>query len=327
MEQNASTAPNFNPQTTGVVGNLLSGGGQDYSGILNSGYDAYKSQLNPYASGSMVGNNTALRGLLDTIANDVRNNVGSTFAAAGRPIGTNAAGDQAMARGIAQGEAPVIAGQYNQDVANQLGAAGNLFNAAGGTAGGLSTLNQTRIGNQTTGLGAASALPGILNANPQALLAAGGLEQSLPLSGAGLLESLGLPIASLGAQSTGTSTGTTTQQQPLAQTVLGGLLGGAGLLGGTGAFGGSGWLTKLIGSDERIKEDIEPVGILNDGSNIYRYRYKADPSGRTHIGLMAQEVEQKTPKAVTEIGGVKFVDYDKATAPARAAGILNDLAA
>jgi hypothetical protein len=64
-------------------------------------------------------------------------------------------------------------------------------------------------------------------------------------------------------------------------------------------------------SDERLKEDIEPVGELYDGSNVYRYRYKGDPTPR--IGLMAQEVEQRTPGAVVEIAGYKAVNYGKAT--------------
>ena len=69
----------------------------------------------------------------------------------------------------------------------------------------------------------------------------------------------------------------------------------------------------FIFSDARVKEDIEPVGELYDGTNIYRYRYKGDPSARTHIGVMAQEIEGDRPDAVAEFGGVKAVDYGKAT--------------
>jgi hypothetical protein len=64
-------------------------------------------------------------------------------------------------------------------------------------------------------------------------------------------------------------------------------------------------------SDERLKEDIEKVGELFDGSNVYRYRYIGDATPR--IGLMAQEVEKTRPDAVIEIGGYKAVDYGKAT--------------
>ena len=66
-------------------------------------------------------------------------------------------------------------------------------------------------------------------------------------------------------------------------------------------------------SDERAKDNIEPIGETFDGQNIYSYTYKADPDQKTHVGLMAQEVEKVHPEAVTEIGGVKFVNYDKAT--------------
>ena len=64
-------------------------------------------------------------------------------------------------------------------------------------------------------------------------------------------------------------------------------------------------------SDERVKENIEKVGELNDGQAVYRYNYKGDP--RVQIGLLAQEVEESAPEAVDDIGGVKVVNYEKAT--------------
>src|SRR5690606_26454218 len=66
-------------------------------------------------------------------------------------------------------------------------------------------------------------------------------------------------------------------------------------------------------SDERLKEDIEPVGELYDGTTVYKYRMVGDP--RTQIGVLAQEVETRTPEAVHEVGGVKMVNYDEATRP------------
>ncbi len=73
-------------------------------------------------------------------------------------------------------------------------------------------------------------------------------------------------------------------------------------------------------SDERAKEDMEQVGKTSDGQPIYRFRYKGDPT--TQLGLSAQEAEQKNPDAVSEVGGLKFVDYRRATDDAvrRAAG-------
>ncbi len=64
-------------------------------------------------------------------------------------------------------------------------------------------------------------------------------------------------------------------------------------------------------SDKRAKENIEPVGHLNDGQKIYKYNYKGDP--HTQIGLIAQEVERKHPEAVGESNGLKTVNYDLAT--------------
>ena len=91
------------------------------------------------------------------------------------------------------------------------------------------------------------------------------------------------------------------------------LMGIAGL--GSSSIGGSALsgAGALIFSDARVKEDIEPVGEMFDGTNIYRYRYKGDPSERTHIGVMAQEIEAHNPDAVREFGGIKAVDYAKAT--------------
>lgn len=86
---------------------------------------------------------------------------------------------------------------------------------------------------------------------------------------------------------------------------------GAGALGGaSNAVSGIG---SMIFSDERVKDDIEPVGKLYDGTNVYRYSYKGDPNKTTHVGVLAQEVEQTRPHAVREFGGVKAVDYGAAT--------------
>ena len=66
-----------------------------------------------------------------------------------------------------------------------------------------------------------------------------------------------------------------------------------------------------FGSDERLKEDIRPIGKTFDGQTIHQYKYKDDP--RTQIGLIAQEVEHHHPDAVGLAGGYKTVDYGKAT--------------
>ncbi len=64
-------------------------------------------------------------------------------------------------------------------------------------------------------------------------------------------------------------------------------------------------------SDRRIKENIKPIGKTFDGQPIYKYNIKGSPA--TEIGLMAQDVEKSHPDAVGSVGGIKTVNYDKAT--------------
>jgi len=85
---------------------------------------------------------------------------------------------------------------------------------------------------------------------------------------------------------------------------------------GTGALSGNTTTSNTTGgggffSDRRKKENIEKVGKLNDGQNIYRYNYKGDP--RTQIGLIAQEVAEDHPEAVGQQDGYLTVDYRDAT--------------
>jgi len=65
-------------------------------------------------------------------------------------------------------------------------------------------------------------------------------------------------------------------------------------------------------SDARMKDNIEQVGELYDGQPIYRYNMKGSP--KTQIGLMAQDLEHNGHQdAVAGLGGLKMVDYKRAT--------------
>jgi hypothetical protein len=100
------------------------------------------------------------------------------------------------------------------------------------------------------------------------------------------------------AQGIGAGAGGTTSQTPAAPSW------GSQVLGGLTAIGS-------IFSDERVKENIVEVGETHDGQKIYKYNYKGD--SKPQIGLIAQEVEKTKPEAVSSLGGIKMVDYDKAT--------------
>lgn len=78
---------------------------------------------------------------------------------------------------------------------------------------------------------------------------------------------------------------------------------GGGLASGIGAAGGF----AAMFSDRRLKTDIQKVGKTNAGLPIYTYKYKGD--NKTQMGVMAQDVEKKTPNAVKEVGGFKAVNY------------------
>lgn len=97
------------------------------------------------------------------------------------------------------------------------------------------------------------------------------------------------------------TTGTSTTQS---QMYTNPLMQAAGLAGLGGAI--------FMKSDRRVKKDIQEVGVLFDGTPVYRYRYISG-DGRWNIGLMAQDVENDCPDAVREIGGIKMVDYKRAT--------------
>lgn len=83
-----------------------------------------------------------------------------------------------------------------------------------------------------------------------------------------------------------------------------------GMFGVAGAAAGNPEMAKLMFSDRRLKTDIKKVGTTDDGQKVYAYRYKGDK--RMRLGLMAQEVEKKTPDAVADVAGFKAVDYSKA---------------
>jgi hypothetical protein len=79
------------------------------------------------------------------------------------------------------------------------------------------------------------------------------------------------------------------------------------------SLGGAGIMAM---SDFRTKQNIEPIGIASNGLTVYSYEYKDEFKDHklaghgTHIGYMAQEVEQVFPYAVRTLDdGYKVVDY------------------
>src|SRR3954453_5060612 len=207
LQANAAQGNPYAGQIAGYAQSLLNGGGANaQAGNLQGNLGTFQSQLTPYANGSMIGNNPALAAQLAQIQSDVSNSVNGQFAAAGRDF--SGANQMAYGRGVAAAEAPVIAAQYNQDVANQINAANALYGAGNTTAGTLSGLQQNYLANQGQGAAAAQSALDAQNYGANATLAAEAQRRGIPVQALGLLAQIGVPIAGLGKQSSGTTEGT-----------------------------------------------------------------------------------------------------------------------
>jgi len=162
--------------------------GWDRSKMLNNAYNTYQGNLAPYLDPSYT-DPTKVPGIqaaLNTIQQDVSNNVNGMFAGAGRDLsGMNT---QTLARGISQGEAGLLLNEYNQLAQNQLGAANSLFGAGNTTGKDLSNMSQVGMADQLAGLQALGAPANYLTQ----------------------LAGIGTPIASLGQSNTGNVTGNLT---------------------------------------------------------------------------------------------------------------------
>lgn len=207
--KNAGNASQFAPQIADFARTLFGGGGAtDQAGNVNANYQRYVDQTNPLASNTNYNplETPGFKDALSTTIADITNSTNGQFAAAGRDF--SGANSQTLGRGIMQGVAPTIAAQYNQNVQNQQGAAGNLYQAGNTNAGILAGMNQQKLSNQGQGVTAAGAANEAANAGPNAILAAEAARKGIPLQQLSLLASIGVPIAGLGSQSSGTSTGT-----------------------------------------------------------------------------------------------------------------------
>jgi len=220
LEANAQNLPNYTPQATSLANDYLTGG-PDRTGIVGDAYSASKAALSPYLSPDWL-DPTKVPGIaaaLDTVRNDVTNSVNSTFAGAGRDLsGLNM---QSLARGIAQGEAPVLLDAYYKNAGLQQNAATALPGIANSTATTQSGLDQASLANRTQGLNIGiNTVPQAANASATGVLSAENLLRTLPLQNLQALASLVVPIAGLGGQSSGTSNTVGTQTLSPVETAL-----------------------------------------------------------------------------------------------------------
>jgi hypothetical protein len=318
----ANTIPFQGPQVTGALNQLYGSTTAPQQSTLANAYSGLQGALgsngqisgalSPYLASGYTNPMTApgIGDSLQALNQQITGQVGGYAAAQGRPLGTNAASGEALARGLAQGEAPVLTNEYNALTGQQMNAAGmlgsnasTLYNAGSNTAGQSAQLAQIPLQNFLAAINATPAAATAVTTPAQTQLSAATQQQQLPLQNIQALLAPLLGVSSLGGTSSGTgsTSGTTTTSQPLINTLLSALALGVG----------------AVKSDVRSKTDVRPVGMLNNSLPVYSFRYKSDPTRTHHIGLLAQEVEQVMPEAVVEDReGTKYVNYELATRPA-----------
>ena len=278
--------------TGNVLGNLLNTG-------YAQGLGAFQQQ-----QGVNLGAGQANRAALANQANQI-----AALGQQGFGQGLSAAQEEAALAGQNFGAGSQTAQQlanigqqaFSQDVGAaqaQAGLAGQAFGIDQATSQQLASLG---TGAQSAALQGAQAQMssgavqrGIQQANDVANQQQFQAAQAFPYQNEQLLANL---LLGIGGQSGGTS---------LTSQPTGNML--SSIIGGTLAAGQIG----LLGSDERFKENMEPVGKTFDGQNIYKYNYKGDET--TRMGLSAQEVEKHNPSAVhKDDKGMRYLNYDDAT--------------
>lgn len=299
----------------------------------NAGYGAPgDAALQFYLSGERLNmDNPYTDALSNSILSRVVPKIQSQFIGSGTLSSPEAA--RASTEGATSAISPYLFQQYQQEEQNQINAAnalsGRYLQGAGlmAQAGGmLSDSWNTGVSDMLKGLALAPQTLDGLYAPGRNLLQAGTSLQQLQqgaINDAVARWNWGqtLPYDMLNqyiGQVTGNYGGTTSMTQPYfsntGMNMLGGGVAGASLgnmffPGTMGAMGGAGLgsLFALL-SDRRAKEAVRVVGMLHNGLPVYAFRYLGSP--RTHIGLMADEVENVHPEAVHEgMGGLKMVDY------------------
>jgi hypothetical protein len=304
LQASAAGIPNFGATGAAGVNRLFDTDTSGQIGMLNTGYDTLNKNIGNTASGAELDpySTPGFGDAIKTGMDDITNQVKGVFAGSGRDPSGAGSFAGSLGRGLTKGIAPIIQDQYNRNKTNQMGAASTLYNASGTTAGNITQQGQVPLQNILSGLQGAGMIPGLYTAPATAQLGAANAGNNQQFQNLQQQLTAALGLGAIGKQETGTAT-QTPANDPLAN-IIGGVSAGAGLVGSMLKF-----------SDSRLKEDIERVGMLDDGQNVYSYRYKG--SDTPELGLIAQEVAEHVPEAVHNVGGALAVDYGMATRRAR----------
>ena len=290
--QNTSTAAGQAQPYYGAATSLTLAGAQDVGKLTGNQIGQY---MDPFVGSVVQPTLQALQQQQGQERSQLQSNAIRAGAFGGDRAGlerANLARQQGL--GTAQAIAPLLSQAYGQAVQTATGQQG--VQAA-------DLARRMQAGQQIAGLGTAAQAAGIQGA--QAQLQAGQVEQQtqqadLTAQYQQFLQQRGYPFQ---------------VAQFLANIAM-----------GTGALSGSTTTTEQPGglfSDERLKHDAKRVGYTDDGLPIYTFEYNGD--NKTHMGVMAQDVEKKHPDAVGHAPAsdghmYKTVDYGKLGAKERAYG-------
>jgi hypothetical protein len=310
LQSSASSIPNFGDAASSAIGKIFGADNSGQVGLLNNAYSTLQNNLGATASGANLDpySTPGFADAINTATNDITNKVKSTYAASGRDPSGAGSFAGSLGRGLTSGIAPTIASQYNQNYANMAGANNSLLSGASSTASGINNLNTSQVQSLLAGIGGAGSVGSLYTSPATSQLAAANAAYSQPYANLAQLLQPSVSLAGLGSSSSGTGNSTSTSQPSLLDSISSGFK--------TGGTGLSALSALFALSDERAKDDIAPVGKLNDGQTVFSYRYKGSP--KTEIGLLAQDVEKRDPEAVATLpNGLKMVNYHRATRHAR----------
>ena len=211
LKTSASEGNPWAPQIGSLATDMF--GTKSNSGQVQDAAKALSGSLSDYASGKNLdfGSNPYIQQMLSTIRSDASNSINSQFAGAGRDLsGDHAA---ALGRGIAQGEAPVLANLYQDAQGKQIDAIKTIADAQTGAATTAQGLDKAALDTRAGGVDAAQAALDAKNYGANAQLSLEEQIKKLPFDQLGWLAQYLFPAAGLGSQSSGTGTANSNSSQ------------------------------------------------------------------------------------------------------------------
>jgi hypothetical protein len=229
--------------------NLLNGGGAtSQNGALTDNLNTLKGTLGQYTDPNYsTVDSPAVQRAMQAAHAGITSDINGQFAAAGRSgSGYNT---QTLAQGIENADAPLLLNQANQDTATRINAANTLYGAGNTTSGAITGNNQTALGNQLAGVGAASSALDANNYGAKATIAADELGKSIPAADLGMLSQIGIPLAGLNTTTDAHGETNSSTSPSLLQDItgIGGMLGSGASVGANGATSAGSGILGLLG--------------------------------------------------------------------------------